>query len=292
MSAPGQRREGREVRGRLAVRFARDPRTGETRAEVLERRPPLAVVRAFAAPDGTSLVHTHNVSGGVLGGDTLETSVEVGPGARAQLTTVGATLAYRSADGREATQSVSIRVGPDALVEYLPDPLIPFAGAVYTQSTTVDLDDRAGLFWWEVVAPGRVARGERFAFTRVDLRSEIRAAGRPVAVERFALDPRAADVDSPARLGGYDYFGTFFACRVGLDPARWAALERRLGDLAAEIERPGDALFGCSTLPAHGVAVRALARTRRAIADAFSRFWGAAKHDLYGAEAIAPRKSR
>lgn len=37
----------------------------------------------------------HNLSGGVLGGDLLELSVEVGNGACAQLASTGATRLYR-----------------------------------------------------------------------------------------------------------------------------------------------------------------------------------------------------
>ncbi len=280
------------VRGRLALRFERDPATGRTTTDVVEQRPPLAVVRAFRSQSGTALVHLHNVSGGVLGGDALDTSVEVGRGARAQITTVGATLAYRALGEREARQDVRLRVEADGLLEYLPDPLIPFAGARYAQRTTVELDDGAGLFWWEIVAPGRVARGERFAYARLALDTEIRAGGRLVAVERFALEPGARSLTSAARLGGYDYFGTLFVCRVGLAQSRWAELENRLGLMADECCRPGEALFGCSTLPAHGVAIRALARTRREIAGAFERFWREAKREIYGEEAVTPRKTR
>lgn len=35
---------------------------------VQRQEPPLRVVRAFAAADGTAVVHLHNLSGGVLGG--------------------------------------------------------------------------------------------------------------------------------------------------------------------------------------------------------------------------------
>jgi urease accessory protein len=292
MPAAARSDETRGVHGQLALRFERDAATGTTRTEVLDRRPPLAVVRAFRTAGGAALVHVHNVSGGVVGGDTLDTSFEVGRGARAQVTTVGATQAYRSVAGREARHRVRISVERGGLLEYLPDPLIPFAGAVYAQSTTADLEDGAGLFWWEIVAPGRVARGECFAYERLALDAKIRACGLPIAVERFVLAPNVARLASPARLAGYRYFGTLYACRVGLDASRWMALEERLGELAAGLERPGEALFGCSTLPANGLIVRALAATRRAIADGFDIFWRCAKRDLYGEEAAAPRKTR
>jgi urease accessory protein len=139
------------VRGRLSIEFFREAEY--TRAHVAERRPPLAVVRAFELADGAALVHVHNVSGGVLGGDDLEIDVTVGPNARALVTTPSATQLYRSADGREAHQRTRVRVEAGGMLELLPDPLIPFAGSIYRQSTTIDLGEGASLYWWEIVAP-------------------------------------------------------------------------------------------------------------------------------------------
>jgi urease accessory protein len=282
----------RRTHGRLALRFERDAVTGVTRVDVHERRPPLAVVRGFAHDDGTALVHMHNVSGGVLAGDALETSIEVGTGSRAQVTTVGATQVYRSASGSEARQSFDIRVADGALLEYVPDPLIPFAGAVYSQRTTIALGADAGLFWWEIVAPGRIWRGERFGYERLELCAEISADEHPIALERFVLEPRARPLESAVRLGGYLYFGTFFACRTGVEPSRWSALEARLAEVADEVGRPGVISFGCSTLAAHGLSVRAVAATRRDIAEGFTRFWREARSALYGDEPVQPRKAQ
>lgn len=292
MTAPARtpEPEAPRVSGRLSVRFDAEGET--TRTTVVERRPPLALVRAFAAEDGAALVHLHNVSGGVLGGDDLRTNLDVGPGARVLATTVGATCAYRSARGRESRALVEARVAAGGVLEYLPDPLIPFAGAIVSQTTTVELDEGAGLLWWEVVAPGRAARGEAFAYERVRLTTKIRAAGRLVVLERFEIEPARRPTVSAARLAGYGYFGTFFACLAGEPASRWTALEASLSDLAAEIEVPGETLVGASTLPAHGVVVRALSRSRRDLAGALERAWRLAKRELFGREAALPRKTR
>ena len=148
-------------------------------------------MRGFRTSEGGALVHLQNVSGGVVGGDTLETTIDVGRFARAQLTTVGATQVYRSSGAREARNDTRIRVAEGGLVEYLPDPLIPFSGSRYRQSTTVDLQQGAGALWWEIIAPGRIARGERFTYQHLFLESVIRVTDRPIAIERFAIQPSA-----------------------------------------------------------------------------------------------------
>jgi urease accessory protein len=151
--------------GLLRLRFDRATPTGRTTISSCEQRPPLRVVRSFPSGRAAALAHLHNLSGGVLGGDLLELSVEVGDGASAQLTSTGATRLYRCRPGSTAAlQQQRLLVGRGALLEYLPDELIPFAGSRYLQETVIELSDDAGLFWWETVAPGRAARGEVFMF--------------------------------------------------------------------------------------------------------------------------------
>jgi urease accessory protein len=276
--------------GRLRLRFTQDAE-GRTRLTDRAQEPPLQVVRAFDLPDGASLVHLHNVSGGVLGGDHLETVVEVGPGAQAQLTTTGATRVYRPrASDQTAVQATTVQVGAGGLLEWLPDPLIPFAGARFRQEARITLASGAGLFWWETVAPGRVAHGEVFAYHCLEIALDVWAEGRFIARERTRLEPSPRPLTSPARLGLYRHFCTFYICRIGEPSARWTTLEAELSVMAQELSVPGDCLWGVSALPAHGLSVRGLSRTGRDLPPRLLLFWQAAKRALYGRAALPPRK--
>jgi urease accessory protein len=207
------------------------------------------------------------------------------------LTTTGATRLYRSKreDGA-AVQVYEVGLCEDALLEYLPDQLIPFAGARYVQQTRIELGEGAGLFWWEVVAPGREARSEVFEYERLQLDLDIRAGGKLVAQERAHLEPSARPLSSPVRLGAYRYFATFYVCRVGLEQARWLELEKQLAELARQLSLPREILWGVSALTAHGLVIRAVSRRGRDIAPGLMAFWQAAKRQLYGQDAVPPRK--
>ncbi|PYV35431.1 MAG: hypothetical protein DMG09_19720 [Acidobacteria bacterium] len=279
------------VEGALRLRFERPPGDSRTVLASAEQRAPLAVVRAFALDGGGALVHLHNLSGGVLGGDRLRLELEVGPGAWAQVTTTGATRVYRTLPSAETPIETRVaRVASGGLLEYLPDPLIPFAGVRYRQETRIDLEPEAGLFWWETVAPGRAARGEIFGYERLDLRLEIRAGGRLAAMERARLEPRQRPLDSPARLGPYRYFATFYACRGGVGNRRLRDLEARLAELARGLSAGGDAVWGVSTLAGEALVARGLALRGRDLQRGLFELWRAAKRDLYGIEAVPPRK--
>jgi urease accessory protein len=251
------------------------------RMRVARQDPPWKIVRAFGP-----LVHLHNVSGGVLAGDHLALHVEIGNGERAQITTTGATRLYRHRPGSKASeQSVSIRVEKDALLEYLPDPLIPFAHARHTQRTSIELGPGATMFWWETLAPGRQAMGELFAYDRLAIHSRVDICGRGALREDFVLEPGLRPLKVIARLGKYTHMASFYACQEGrID---WTSVESRLEAVGRE---QTSSVWGVSTLAHGGVVVRGLSESGRGLALSLVQFWTAAKQILMSEAAIPPRK--
>ena len=280
----------RGVESSLGLEFQRDA-GGCTVLAGSSHEPPLRVLRAFTLADGTALVHLHNVSGGLLGGDRLCLGVKVGRGARAQITTTGATRIYRPRPSTgDTTQLNQVTVAEEGLLEYVPDPLIPFAQARYRQRTVIRLQPGAGLFWWEVLSPGREASGEVFAYERVEMRLEAWAQDRLIIAECARLQPRIRPPSTPARLGEFRYWASFYICRLGLEQKFWVMAEQHLRDAASVLAEPKDMLWGISTLPEHGLAIRCLARHSHEVIPSLQKLWSHAKLLLYGCAAVPPRK--
>jgi urease accessory protein len=279
------------VRATMCLNFECDSGNGAAFLAASLQEPPLKVVRAFTLEDGTALVHLHNVSGGLVAGDHLTLKVNLGSNTGVQLTTTGATRIYRQRPGSSPTsQCNEVIVGEGALLEYLPDAIIPFAGANFVQRTSIDLRDGAGMFWWEILSPGREVRGELFAYEQFEMRTRVTAIGRKIATESICLRPAKQNVSSLARLGSYRYVATFYICRVGLDARAWRAYEDQLRDLTSVMTRPADILWGVSSLVAHGLVVRCLARCGRDVLPGLQNIWREAKLQIYGRDAIPPRK--
>jgi len=289
-STPELSRRGR-AQALLRLNFSLDSTSSHTFLADSYQDAPLKVVRAFTMEDGTALAHLHNVSGGLLGGDRLAMQVNLAAGTKVQLTTTGATRIYRNREGFSAAmQGNEISVGEGALLEYLPDAMIPFAGSRYLQRTSIDLAPGAGMFWWEIVAPGREASGELFEYKEFAMRTSVSAMGRRIAAENLCLRPRQENVSSLARLGPYRYAATLYICRVNLEAGAWRGAEDQLRELTAALTRRGEILWGVSSLVAHGLLVRCLARNGREVLPGLQAVWRSAKRHLYGQEAIPPRK--
>ena len=270
----------------MRLRFSRE------RFRVERQDPPWKVVRAFPLPQSGSLVHLNNVSGGVLAGDRLALDVEVEAGASAQITTTGATRLYRHRAGAaDSEQLARFWVGDDAQLEYLPDAVIPYAGSRHLQRTEIRLGRGATLFWWEVLAPGRLAAGECFSFERLRVRTEVYAGARPVLREDFLLEPAKTDLSATARMFAYSHMASLCVIRQGQPPSFWRSLEDRLNELARQRTRPQQAVWGASALASDGIVVRGLCVSGRFLHESLTEFWRMARLAVTGNDAVPPRKT-
>lgn len=144
--------------------------------------------------------------GGIAGGDRLNISASVGKDAWAQITSPGAAKWYRAAG--PAYQQLSLRVAAGATLEWMPQETIIFSAAQAELSTAVELEGDARLFYWDVVALGRPASGERFDLGHFQAQLDIRRDGRLLWHERQRIVGNDGLLDSPMGLDGQPVFAT------------------------------------------------------------------------------------
>jgi urease accessory protein len=173
--------------------------------------------------DGSVLqVQVVNPTAGILAGDRLELAVCVRSGATLLVTTPAATRAFMMRSGvAECRQNFSVEAG--GWLEYAPEPLCPHHDCDYVQTTRVELAEGAGGFYVDTLAPGRVGRGESWAWRRLGLALDVTLAGEPVLRERLNLS--GADM---ARLAAFysmreAWFATavIISSRLAPDDPEW-----------------------------------------------------------------------
>lgn len=266
-----------------------------TECRILQQYPPWKVVRGFERQDGDSLVHLGNVSGGIFGGDRLRLQARLEQGAHAMITTSGATRIYRPrTSAPEAALECGFSLGRDAVLEYLPDALIPYAGARLQQRTVFDLEDGAILLCWDVIAPGRAAAGELFRYERMKLATEISVCGTQILNDRLLFEPTRFRPSAPAALDNYRYMVTFIAIRAGAESTEVRRLERQLAASGEEMQCQSgisEELWATTELPAHGVLVRGALRSSLRIPSRLQSLWNAARQEICGQTAALPRKT-
>lgn len=145
---------------------------------------------------GRLVLNIANPTAGFFDGDRVDSDVTVAPGSHLVLSTPAASRVYQTRSGKPAANHQKFRMEEGASLEWIPEPFIPHAGAGYVQTTEIELHPSASLLFFEWLAPGRVAKGEVFAYENLRWELDLRVAGKLVARERYDLNPNDHSLES------------------------------------------------------------------------------------------------
>ena len=233
---------------------------------------------------GASTLFLLNPTGGVLGGDGLETRVDLGAGCHVCLSTPSATRVYRSA-GSPARQHMSARVGAGACFEYMPDHVIPSPGARFIQSIDLELAPGAAAVLCDAWSVGRPARGEAWLFDLLDSSVTARDSEGLLFKDRFALH----GARGWGGLGGTEGMA-YVASVLCVAPAhpRLDGLAEAIG--AGLASGRVEARTGVAPLARGGVLVRILAPSAPAMQRSIEAAWGGCRDWLWSLPPLLLRK--
>jgi urease accessory protein len=254
---------------------------GITRVHRHYQRVPLHVYRPIyldeRRPD-MAFLFVQQFGEGLVQGDRYRIDIDCGPGSTTHVTTQAATCVFGAHDNF-ASQLVNLKVGPDAVVEYLPGPVVPFRGSRLFQRTCVTVDRRGTVILGETLLPGRVAHREAHTYDLYWSETEVR---RPDGTLLFGdvLRLIGRDTGSPASIGLLGPYDVLAALYVISEQANIAGLVPTLrGALAASY----DVVAGVSELPnGAGVSVKLLGPTSKAVGAGLRAAWNAARLELLG----------
>jgi urease accessory protein len=257
--------------GRSVARFAHDG--------------PLRVLKTLY-PEGDATCHNVLVHppGGLVGGDTLNINVTVGPGAHGLITTPGATRFYRSG-GEPALQRSTLRLAAGARLEWLPMEAILYNACLAENQLSFDLAPGAELMGWDVTALGLPHADQPFASGRFCQHIEMPG----VWLERGVL---AADdarlLSSPLGLAGQHCMASLFfaAGSPFVRDRRELAL-----DVARQVMQPHvlNATAGVTSPNPQVIVLRVLAPQVEPAMNLLKAVWAAWRQALWQKPAERPR---
>lgn len=265
------------------------PRAGSTRVIRQYQRAPLHIYRPVYLDPGRpdlAFVFLQQQGDGLVQGDRYRIDVDCAAGAAVHLTTQASTKVFAARDNF-ATQLVNLRVGAGAVLEYLPDPVVPFRRSRLFQRTCLTLADDATVIMGEVLLPGRVAHDEAHVYDLYWAETQAqREDGTLLFADTLRLRPgHTGDPTSPGVLGGYDIVATLYMTGPRVPPPELVALLR---DTLAEIP---EVLAGATELPSgRGAVVRMLGHTSKAVQTAMHTAWNSVRVALLGVPSPDLRK--
>jgi len=260
------------VHGLLDVSF--EKKGEKTFARVLRQKTPLKVLKPFY-PEGQSPCHLYllNTTAGVLEGDHLEVALHLGEDAEIVLLSPTATKIHHMLSG-QARQEIRVTLKRGAVLEYFPEPLLPFSGSAFTQETEVFLEEGATLFWTEILGPGRLEHGESFLYRLYG--NEMRISDREglIAQECFRLMPKDKPLHELGVMEGYSHLGSLYV--ICADKYHAVLLEA-----FRSIQMPG-LFFGATLLSRRGLMVRALAYETPLLQIFLAQLWAVFRKNVTG----------
>ncbi len=209
-------------------------RRGPSRSEVLRSRNAGPLRLLHPRPGNAAWIVTSSLGGGLVDGDDVALDVVIEAGATGLVTTQASSKIYKGT----SSQKLDVRVHGDGCALVVPDPIVPYRDASYTQITRIALDPESSLVLSDVVTAGRIAHGERWACTRFDATSAISVAGRMVLHDRVIFDG-----DIARRMTRFAAMGT--AVLVG---PRVGALGRAQLAMLGSVEKRADLIVAGSPL--------------------------------------------
>ena len=192
--------------GRLAVRW------GARGLVDLYQASPMRALFPGAEPGEPGTIAQVNVAGGLAGGDSADFTLTLEDDARATLTAAAAEKVYRSL-GPETRIETRVSLGHGARLEWLPQEVILFDGAMLRRRQEFSLGAGAELLLAEMLVFGRAARGERFSQGRVFDCWRLRGPAGLIWADTLAM--AAADLAHPHRFGNAQAMSTVVLAAEG-----------------------------------------------------------------------------
>lgn len=171
-----------------------------------------------------------NISGGIAGGDALETALELAPDAEVTFTTQAAERIYRALEA-PARIRTRLTVGAGAVLHYLPQETVLFDGFGLDRALDIELASGAAFLGIESLVFGRLSMGEVLRGGILRDRISLRRGGMLRWQDSTRLEGDiTAQLDRPGIAAGARAMASIFAAGAcELDALRAALADAHAG---------------------------------------------------------------
>ena len=247
---------------------------------------PLHICKPFGGKNGELVVYLQDASPGLFNGDVQELSCVLEKDAKLYLTNTAASRLHPSAGFQASRQVQRFILREGAVLEFFPEPLVPFKDACFAGETYVHMERGAQAIISEIITPGRIGRGELFQYRRLGSKFSVYWDDRLTVWDSLVLEPSTWDQAEEMRsgvgyFGGYTHMGTVWilserATTVHIDQIY------QLMDAFPEQERGSDVYEGASLLTANGLVIRMLGHSVHALQERIDAIWRHFKTEMLG----------
>jgi urease accessory protein len=231
--------------------------------------PPFKITSPFYGDNGVMSIMVLSVSAGIMAGDRQKIDIRLEHGAAAELGSQSFEKIHKMGEHQSAFRETTLTVESGALLVYSPLPVLPFAHSAFESRSTIYLRDSGSrLAYSEIIACGRAARGERFAWRRYKNCVKVFENEKLIYFDNNDFRPAETALESFALFEGYSHFSNLLLANIPLKAEQQETIRQ-------DIERfPGAA--GMSVTGSGALCVRTLGNSAEAAQELHRRILTAA----------------
>jgi urease accessory protein len=272
------------VTGEITAEFA--VRGGLTQLVHKYHASPLKIAKTFryenetltpgAHPTEQLGVYMMDCSPGLMSGDHYEINVRLGEGARVFLTNQSFTKVHPSQPDHGSTQRQTLHLEADALLEYIPEPLMLYKDASLSAEMEVHLTPGAAFIFSDVICPGRTQRGEIFQYARYTNRMKVWCDNELIFYQNQRIEPQMMQLTAPGCWEKETHLGNLY---IFSDRLRQHHLEGILESLN-KLEGV-DVRVGASLTHKYGLVVSVMGRHAWELQITLTKAWHELRRSLF-----------
>lgn len=249
---------------------------GKTQLDKYFATPPFKVMTMPAYQDvwqnGLNAMQMSS-SPGLLGGDKLDIRITLAKNSSLSLGTQAFTRVQAMNEGEFAEQQTQIELAEGSRLFYLPHPLVLHRDAAFKQATEVQLEANCVLIYGEIVAIGRVANNERFAFRAFSSHLNVQLLQndgriRPLVRDCIQWHPANMPLTALSQMEDFSHQGSLIYLNLTQNAQEIKQCVQRLQTQLAEDKT---VLAGISQLHEGGLIVRVLGHRADTIEQLFKQ---------------------
>lgn len=235
---------------------------GRTNIKDIYFTSPYKIMSPFV--DGSHIeVMQMSASAGLLSGDTFLLDLKVGDYSDMTYTSQSYEKVFRT-KGKKAEKKVTIEVGANAKLKYMPYPVIPFAQSDFKGENTIWLKSSSDFLYCDIFTCGRTGMGEYFQMKQYESRTKIYVEKELVFADHTMLDPEKFQYQTMGMWQNFTHNGMLYI---------YLARQEKEEELIEEIRKIGTMEDGQTgvTKCQKGIVVRTLAMSGDSIYQMFQK---------------------
>ena len=159
------------------------------------------------------------MGGGLTEGEDYYTKISLAEDTRAIISTQAPTYIFKC-DNHEITHQINeISVKKDAILEYLPDSLIPYRNARYRQDSEINVEKGGTLIYTDGLTSGWSPDGTEFSYEDIQLKTQITYDGNLMYADNVILEPNVFKMQDLGFFGDYKNYDSLVVVNEKINDA-------------------------------------------------------------------------